>query len=304
MNFVTLGRVIRLGWLNYWRNRGLSISATLVMTLTLMIVLIFLFINGVLSATSQEMRSRFDMIITFHDTASQEQIDDLQQLLAARPETREVTYVSKEEASARFQNFPFLTDRTKQAISGDNNPLPRSLEIRTTETSELDDLEAIVAESPWKELIRSNSYGVNEDLIKKLSDFDRALTTAGIVLSLVFLAISFVVVINTIRLTIFARREEIEIMRLVGANNIFIRMPFVVEGILYGMVAATAALIATWLVVQQIGPVLNRYLDVIEVDLTALFISRLPLLIIIELALGLGLAVFASLISIQRYLKR
>lgn len=304
MNFVTLGRVIRLGWLNYWRNRGLSISATLVMTLTLMIVLIFLFINGVLSATSQEMRSRFDMIITFHDTASQEQIDDLQQLLATRPETREVTYVSKEEASARFQNFPFLTDRTKQAISGDNNPLPRSLEIRTTETSELDDLEAIVAESPWKELIRSNSYGVNEDLIKKLSDFDRALTTAGIVLSLVFLAISFVVVINTIRLTIFARREEIEIMRLVGANNIFIRMPFVVEGILYGMVAATAALIATWLVVQQIGPVLNRYLDVIEVDLTALFISRLPLLIIIELALGLGLAVFASLISIQRYLKR
>lgn len=304
MNALTLVRVTRLGWLNYWRNRGLSLSATLILTLTLVIMSIFLFINGVLSATSQEIQSRFDMIVTFHDSAPQEQIDELQKLLAARPDTREVKYISKDEAIARFADFPFLSARTKQAISSDNNPLPRSLEIKATDPTELDALEGLLAVSPWQELIRSNSYGTNQDLIKKLSSFGRALRTAGITLSVIFLVISLVVVINTIRLTIFARREEIEIMRLVGANNIFIRMPFVVEGILYGALASLLAVGATWLAVRKIGPALNQYLDVIQVDLTALFLDRLPSLIVYELIIGLGVAIFASLISIQRYLKR
>lgn len=303
MNLVTWYRVIRLGWHNYWRNRGLSLSATLILTLTLVVVLIFLFVNGVLSATSREMRSRFDMIITFHDSASQEQIDTLQRVLAARPGTQEVRFVSKEEAGERFKNFPFLTEKTKEALTEANNPLPRSLEVKASDPTELDALKALLAESPWKEMIRSNSYRVNQELIKKLANFDRALTTAGIVASIVFLTISLVVVMNTIRLTIFARREEIEIMRLVGANNIFIRLPFVVEAIIYGVTAAFLAIGATWLVIQKIGPPLNNYLDVIELDLKSVFIDRLPLLIGLELIIGLSVAIFGSLVSIQRYLK-
>lgn len=303
MTLVTGWRVLRLGWLNFWRNRGLSLSATVVLAFTLVVVLFFLFLNGVLGATSRELRSRFDMIITFSDEIPQEQIDDLQRTLAARSETREVHFVSKDEAAARFQKFPFLTDRTKQAVAPDHNPLPRSLEIKANDPSKLDALQALLGQTPWQEIIRSNSYPKNQNLIKKLAGFDRTLSTAGIIASLVFLGISLVVVINTIRLTIFARREEIEIMRLVGANNIFIRLPFVVEGVLYGLIAAFLAVGLTWIVVEKIGPTLNQYLDVIQLNLTALFLDRLPLLIGLELLIGLSVAVFASLISIQRYLK-
>lgn len=144
----------------------------------------------------------------------------------------------------------------------------------------------------------------NKETIQKIDRFERAVSTAGLVLSLIFIVISLVVVINTIRLAIFARREEIEIMRLVGANNVFIRSPFIVEGIMYGLVATGLAIILVWLSINQLGELLNRYLAEIDVDVVRLFADQLPLLIIVELVLGLGVTIFASLISLQRYLRK
>ncbi len=304
MSMITLVRILKLGWANYWRNRGLSISATLVLTLTLIIVLIFFLLNSILAATSREVRSKIDLVVTFDDEVPQERIDDLQKLLAAKSETKAVQFISKADALERFQDLPGVSDRTKNLLSPDNNPLPRSLEIKATSPDRLEAISRLLSASPWQEIVRKNSYLTNKETIQKIDRFERAVSTAGLVLSLIFIVISLIVVINTIRLAIFARREEIEIMRLVGANNVFIRSPFIVEGIMYGLVATGLAITIVWLSINQLGELINRYLAEIDVDVVRLFSDQLPLLIIVELVLGLGVTIFASLISLQRYLRK
>lgn len=306
MQPITLYRVLKLGWTNYWRNRGLSISATLILTLTLFIVLIFMLINGVISIASDQIRTKIGQVdIFFNDSVSEEQIELLADAVAARPDVSGVHYVSKEEAIQRFQQFPGISDRAKQATLEGKNPLPRSLEIKATDPSKLEGISNFLSESPRKEMIRRNTYNLNKETVQRLSKFERAVTWVGLALTIIFTAISLIVVLSTIRLAIFARREEIEIMRLVGANNIFIRVPFIVEGILYGLVASAIALVAVWMIVQRLGDVLGQYIrGVIPLDLPVLFEDQLPTLIITEVGLGLGIAILASLISIQRYLKR
>lgn len=305
MSVLTGARVIKLGITNYWRNRGLSISATLILTLTLFIVLVFILINTILNLTSAEIRSKIDELdITFHDSAAEEQIMTLQQTLAARSDVSEVHYVSKEEALERFQGFKDIQDSTKQVATTDNNPLPRSLEIKASSPDKLGGISDFVSNDPWKEMIRKNTYQYNQETILKLSRFEKGVAATGLTLSIVFVLVSLVVVASTIRLAIFTRREEIEIMRLVGANNVFIRVPFMIEAILYSLAAATITLGVVWVLVDRLGLSLNRFLGgIISLDLPALFVQRLPSLIGIELGLGLGITVLASLLSLQRYLK-
>lgn len=304
MQPITLIRVSKLGWANYWRNRGLSISATLILTLTLVIVLFFVLFNSILSATSAKIRDKFDMQIRFEDQIPEEKILELQKDLAARADVRAVHYVAKDEAQQRFQAIPGVSERTKQLITPESNPLRRSLEIKTATPADLEIIDAYLAQPPWQAIVYNTSYAINKTTIQKLARFERGVTTAGLSLSIIFIVISLIVVMNTIRLAIFARREEIEIMRLVGANNIFIRIPFVIEAILYGAAAAALAVGVIWLAVKNFGGLLRPYLGEVDLDLLELFHRQLPMMVATVLILGIGLAIFASLISIQRYLKR
>ncbi len=304
MKLITFWRVLKLGWNNYWRNRGLSISATLIVTLTLVTVSSFFLARGVLQATSAKIHDKIDVKVTFDDQVAETDIQALKKVIADRPEAKEVQFVTKEEAAARFHGLSGVSQETKDLVTKDNNPLPRSLEIKATTPEGLGVINLILNQQPWKDIVRRNSYDTNREDIQKITRFERGLTFAGLVLSIIFALISLVVVINTIRLAIFARREEIEIMRLVGANNIFIRIPFVVEAILYALAAAVLAMLATWGAVYQLGPILRPFLGEIDFNLLTMYTAQLPLLIALELGVGLGLAIFASLFSIQRYMKR
>lgn len=303
MKIATFGRVLKLGSNNYWRNRGLSFSTTLVLALTLFVILLFILINSVLVASSNKIHDKIDIEVTFDDQVLDAQIRNLQAILAARPDVKEVHYVSKEEALARFYNLPGVSPQTKQLVTSDSNPLPRSLEIKAVDPSDLSGINDVLDEPTWKDIIRKNSYLSNKDTISSLLKVERGIMSAGIILSIILILISLIVVMNTIRLTIFARREEIEIMRLVGASKVFIWIPFVVEAILYGLAATLIVFLVAWFLIHQFGQRLAPYLGQIDFDLVGLFMTNLPKLILTELAFGLGLSVFASLLSIRRYLK-
>lgn len=304
MKMTTFGRILKLGWKNYWRNRGLSLSTTLILSLTLFIILIFILINGVLAATSQTVHNKIDIEVTFDDQIPDTQIQNLQAVLAARPDVQEVHYVSKDEALARFDSLPGISQQTKNLVTKDSNPLPRSLEIKATDPADLSGINSVLGQPTWKEIIRKNSYLSNKDTITHLLKIERGVDTAGIILAAIFIAISLIVVTNTIRLTIFARREEIEIMRLVGASSAFVWIPFVVEAILYGLAATLIVFLIAWLLVHQFGQLLQPYLGAVDFDLPSIFKVNLLPLVLVELAFALGLSTFASLISIRRYLKQ
>ena len=303
MNWQTFGRVLKLGVVNFWRNRWLSLAATLVMTLTLLIISTFAISTIVIGKTTDSIRNKMDISVYFQDSASTEQIVDMQQKIAARSDVKEVKYISKEEALAIFKTQQ-QGKKVADLIDPNENPLPRSIEIKAVEAESLDTIASYVNEEAFKGLVHNISYQENKVVIERLIGFTSFVKKIGWIFSIVFVLIAILVILNTIRLTILTRKDEIEIMRLVGANDSFIKIPFLIEGILYGFIGTIISTIFIKIGVSSISPLIERYMGVdLSLKLNNYFTGNLFTIIGLELLVGIVIGVGCSLISIRRYLK-
>jgi cell division transport system permease protein len=303
MRWQTVSRVGKLGIINFWRNRWLSLAATLVMTLTLLIISIFLIMSLVVNKTTDSIRSKMDISVYFKDTASTDQIIELQRQLASRSDVSEVKYISKDEALANF----LAQEQGKQVaklITPEENPLPRSLEIKANQVEELDKIAQYVGEDQFAPMIHSISYQENKIVINRLIGFTTFIKRIGWIFSAIFVLISILVILNTIRLTIFTRKNEIEIMRLVGASDVFIKVPFIIEGILYGLIATIVATIIIKIGVLSISPMMTRYLGLdLSSKMLNFFSGSFLMVVGMELLVGIIIGVGCSLFSIRKYVK-
>jgi len=296
-------RVLKLGLTNFWRNRWLSLAATLVMTLTLIIISTFAIMTLVISKTTDSIRDKMDISVYFNDTADISQIIDLQNKIASRSDVKEVKYVSKEEALVIFQGQQ-QGKKVANLIDASNNPLPRSLEIKGTQPEYLDQIAQYIGQDQFKPLLHNVSYQENKVVIQRLIGFTSFLKRMGWIASIIFVLISILVILNTIRLTIFTRKDEIEIMRLVGASETFIRVPFIVEGFLYGFIATILATILIRLGVVIITPMMDQYLGIdLSYRMVSFFSANFLLVVGLELIIGIIIGIGCSLFSIRKYLK-
>ncbi len=309
----TLGRIIRLGLNNFFRNRWLTLGATLLMTLTLTMISVSLIISFMINDTSQAVRSKIDLSIYFRDDSVPDQkILDLASRIRTISTVTEVNFVNKDQALAIFKRLP-INETIKQPVNADFNPLPRSLGVKTTN---LDNIQAIVTgieQADSDKLICSEclSYAKNKEIVDSLISSTKTVQQAGWLLSIFFGLIAIFNVFNIIRLTIMARSDEIEIMRYVGASNAFIRGPFIVEGLLYGLIATATTSIAIPLLAKVISVYrggraltsLGGTLSALNTDFYQYILNHMAVLVEIQLAVGLLLGVFVSLLSIRRYLK-
>ena len=303
MSWSTSGRIFKLGLVNFWRNRWLSLAATLVMTLTLLIISIFAILTLVIGKTTDSIRAKMDISIYFNDSATTDQIIDLQRQLAARSDVKEVKYISKEEALAIFKEQQ-EGKKVAEFINPEENPLPRSLEIKATQPEYLDQIAQYVGQDESKPLIHNVSYQENKTIIERLIGVTSFIKIIGWVFSAVFVLISVLVILNTIRLTILTRKDEIEIMRLVGASDTFIKVPFIVEGFLYGFLATILATILIRIGVSVVSPLIERYLGIdLSYRLMRFFSGNFLTIVGLELIVGIVIGIGCSLISIRRYLK-
>ena len=303
MSWQTSGRIFKLGIINFWRNRWLSLAATLVMTLTLLIISVFSIMTLVISKTTESIRSRMDISVYFNDSATVDQIVDIQKQLAARSDVKEVKYISKEEALAIFKQQQ-EGKKISELINSNENPLPRSLEIKATQPEFLDDINQFVSKKEFQPLIHNVSYQENKTIIERLLGLTSFIKKIGWIASGIFVLISVLVILNTIRLTILTRKDEIEVMRLVGASDNFIKIPFVVEGSLYGIIATIIATILIRIGVSAVSPLIERYLGIdMSARLMRFFSGNFLTIIGLELIVGIVIGIGCSLISIRRYLK-
>lgn len=296
-------RIFKLGLVNFWRNRWLSLAATLVMTLTLIIISSFLILTLVIGKTTDSIREKMDISVYFNDSANVDKIVDLQKKLASRSDVREVKYISKEEALAIFKEQQ-EGRKVAELINPDENPLPRSLEIKGTQPEYLDQIAQYIAQDQFKPLLHNVSYQENKKVIQRLIGFTSFIKKMGWIASGVFVLISILVIMNTIRLTIFTRKDEIEIMRFVGANETFVRIPFIVEGVLYGLIAAVLATILIKIGVTIITPLMDQYLGIdFSYRMVKFFSSNFLMIIGVQLLVGIAIGISCSLISIRKYIK-
>lgn len=283
------------------RNALMSLAAIATMVLMLLLLAGFWLLQAGLVAGVAYVEEKVEIVADLRDVPGAEaalavQAQALAADVAALPEVREVRYVSKDEALARFRER--LRERGQADLTGylDRNPLPASLEVSLVDPREY---------QPVVDLLESRE-GVVDDvvevqqLIERLTSVTDVLRTGGfVVLALVGLVVLFIIV-NTIRLALVARREEIEIMRLVGASDAFIRWPFIFEGAFVGLLGAALALGVLALLAAPVGDLMYGFFRVLPLQLGTLARD----IVILVVGTGLGVGVLGSWISVRSYLTR
>jgi cell division transport system permease protein len=287
----SLGRA----WQGFWRNGVMSIAASATMAFMLTLLAGFWVVQTGLSAGLDFVESKVQVRAFIKDSATPTEINALQVRIAALPEVAGIEFTTKDQALADFKAREAQAGHEDLVKYLDTNPLRASLDIRLTDPKVTGD----VVETLSSSLVVDHVLPV-EDVVDRLLAVTTVIRTIGLILlGAVGITVLFIVV-NTIRLAVVARGTEIEIMRLVGASDAFVRWPFVFEGALVGMIGAGVTLLLFALAADPLSGVLMRYFEVPPLALSSLTREVL----ILTLGTGLGLGSIGAWLSVRRYLAR
>ncbi len=292
---------MRAGWLGFWRNAWLSAATIIVMTLVLFVVGNLVFLGALSHTVLRSLESKIDVSVYFTPDAPEQEILTLKREMEARPDVKEVSYVSRDSALASFRERHKDSALIVGALDElDDNPLQASVNIKAADSSQYGAISDFLAEKK-SPIVSKINYFENQDVIDRLSSIVGSVRGAGAVLTIFLAFVAVLVAFNTIRMAIYTVREEIKIMRLVGASRWFIRGPFLVTGLLYGAAAGALITLAflplTWLAAPKL------LLMVPDFNLFRYFISNGLEFFLIMLGAGIFLGVVSSLIAVRRYLE-
>lgn len=302
----SLKRVIRAGFVGFWRNGFVSLSAIFVIAVTLIVVGSSMLTGQLLDASLVQVREKVDINVYMVTSASEDEINVLKSSLESLPDVREVIYTSREDALAQFRERHKNDELTIQALEelGDN-PLGASLSIRANETSQYESIATFLtdhqaAESSEAPLIDRINFNQNKEAIDKLTNIINTVERTSYFAMLILIGASILIAFNTIRLAIYTSREEISVMRLVGASNMFIRGPFVLQGVLYGLIAGVLTLLVLYPVVLWLGPGTDVFFGF---NIFNYFVENFGYLFFVLVGSGTVLGVVSSTLAIARYLR-
>jgi cell division transport system permease protein len=302
----SLKRVIRAGFVGFWRNGFVSLSAIFVITVTLLVVGGSMLLGQLLDVSLTQIREKVDINVYMVTSAPEDTVLALKTSLEGLSDVREVIYTSREDALAQFRIRHQNDELTIQALEAlDDNPLGASLSIRANETSQYENIatfleERRASESPEAPLIDRINFNQNKEAIDKLTDIVATVEHSSFVAMLILIGSSILIAFNTVRLAIYTSREEISVMRLVGASNMFIRGPFVLQGVLYGLVSGVLTLLILYPVVLWLGPSTEAFF---EFNIFNYFVEHFGYLFFVLVGAGIILGVVSSTLAIARYLR-
>lgn len=300
--FTSLKRIIKAGFLNFRRQGGLTFATVSIMVMTISLITFLFFFQGIVQYLVLNLQEKVDVSVYFKKDSLEIEILEAKEEISRIPEVKSIEYVSQEEALDRFtqkhKDNPLLMEALAE-VGG--NPLLASLNIKAWQVDQYEALANFLEGATFQGLIEKVDYHQNKIVIGKIFDISSNIRFAGIIFSLILGIIAIVVAFNTTRLAIYSSEEEIATMRLVGASNWFIRGPFLVQGIMVGMIA----IFITILLVASISLFLSPKLETIlsGFSLFGYFINNFWTLFLIQLTAGIGLSIISSMIAIRKYLK-
>lgn len=305
--WLTFVRMCRYGVNNFSRNAWLTIAATAVMTITLLVVFITLSSRSVLLDTVGEIRDKVDMSIYVENTISEDDVKKIQSGLEKLSSVRKVTYITPEEARENFAQANKSNSGALDALNEATNEFPGTFRINPVDINQTDELRQFVENNETvKENIDQNRKpsfaGERRSAIENIGRWVSFAERAGLIASVIFIAISSLIVFNTIRMAIFNRKDEIQMMKLIGADRSFIRGPFVVEAVVYGFIAAIVATALGIGILYGASQPLLSYGVMVQntIDMVTLYIGFVLLGMIV---LGAIIGIISSLLATRRYLK-
>ncbi|MBA3550780.1 ABC transporter permease [Patescibacteria group bacterium] len=300
-------RVIKAGFVNFWRNGFVSLASVFVMTITLFVLGSLIFTSALLNAALIQIKDKVDINVYFVTAAQEEDILAIQTSVEVLPEVAAVTYTSRDNVLAEFKKRHENDQFTLQALDElHDNPLGAVLNIKAKEPSQYAGVVSFlesksVSASDGLPIIDKINYNQNKVAIDKLNQIIESGQRLGLFLLIALIIISIMITFNTIRLAIYISRDEISVMRLVGASSKFVRGPFVIVGIMYGAIAAlvTAGLFlpATF----YLGRATSSFFT--DVNIYNYYISHFGQIFLIILVSGIIIGAISSYMAVRRYLK-
>src|SRR3989338_4689062 len=311
MIFTHFKRITRTGFVNFWRNGFLSFSATIVITLSLSIFGALIFGSAFGRALLKEVKNKVDINVYFTLDAPETGILALKKTIENLPEVAKAEYISRDQALTDFKEKWKDNSLILQGLEeiGDN-PFPAVLNIKAREPSQY----AVIAhflESRDSDMIEKVNYNQNKLIIDRLGRIIPAAEKSGTLIAILFILVAIIITFNTIRLIIFTARDEISVMKLVGASNLYIRGPFVVSGIMYGMFSGVLTLIllgafayySDVLVVRFSGIQGSSDLGLLANVFSSYFLQNFGQIFLIIIGSGIILGAISSYLAVRRYLR-
>ncbi len=295
-------RVIVSGWTNFKRNSYVTFGTTGVMALVLLLFLGLIATNFLGDFLITGLESKVDVSIYFKADATEDSIQAVKSDLDGLNSVTRVTYVTREEALMQFKERHAQDALIQESLAElETNPLQASLNVKAAETGQYASIVSFLEMHKLRTTIDKINYYENEAVIGRVQRISESAQEGGLIATLILAVIAVLVAFNTIRLTIYNQKSEIEVMRLVGGSNWYIRAPYLVEGALYGSFAAVLALVVFYAGAASVSPKIALVMP--GVSFIGYFTGNGAQIALLTLASGIMLGMVSSMIAIRRFLR-
>jgi cell division transport system permease protein len=281
-------------------------ASVFVLTVALFVIGATMFLDQLLTTSLTTIQSKVDINVYFVPDASEEEIDRIRTAVAALPEVENVTYTTRQEALEEYRNRNQGNEIALQALEELNeNPLGATIAVQARETSQYEEVARYLDEQKALEdvsapVIDVINYARNKDSIDTLTGIIEAVERTTFFVMVILLLAATLITFNTIRLAIYTSREEISIMRLVGASNMFIRGPFMLQGVMYGLLAGLLTLALFYPILIWVGPETAAFF---EINLFDYYMTNFKTIFGVIVGIGVGLGLVSSTLAVARYLR-
>ncbi len=309
MDTLTIRRILRAGILSFSRNAFVSFASILVMTVTLFTVGVTIFAGVILNSALIELRDKADVNVYFTENAPEQRILEMKASLEALSEVAMVEYLSREEALAAFRERHKNDQLTLSALDelGDN-PLGAVLNVKAKEINQYEGISAFLQDQQQAEaggasvIDKINFYDdQHRAALSRLQYITDSARVLGLWIIAILIATTLAISFNTLRLAIYGSRDEIQVMRLVGAGSFYIRAPFMVEGVLYGLIAGLVTLLIFYPLTWWLGGATGNFFG--GVNIFSYYMQNFLYFFAVIIGTGVVLGAIASFLAVRRYLK-
>lgn len=305
---LNLKRIIKSGGQNFSRNTFVSLSAVLIMTITLVVFSTILFASALLNQSLVQIQKKLDINVYFEPTATEDQVLAVQSDLESQPDVEYVEYVTREQA---LENFKYNNRNKPQNLEAlyelEDNPFGAELYVKTTrqESAQYEQIAAYLETNypagQEDSLIETVNFNENKELIQKLERFIAAGQRLGGIVTVLFILLSIIITFNTIRLAMYISRDEIKVMRLVGATSSYISGPFIVTGILYGIVSSFLTLLLLYPLTLYTGKATTDFFA--GIDVSEYYVSHFGQFFLMIFFSAVFIGAVSSFIAVKKYLR-
>lgn len=300
--FVFLKRIVKEGWKGFWREREMVFANVFILVMTISLISSLFLLKEVSQFLISGLEEKADISVYFKEETLEEDILKLKEKISQISEIKEIQYISKEKAledfKERHKDNPVLIEALAEV---GKNPFLSSLSIKAREPGQYETILEFLKNPNFEGLIKKIDYHQRKPLIEKIFSFTSNLEKGGIILSLILALVAILITFNTVKLSIINLKEEIFIQRLVGASNWFIRGPFIVQGIISGVLATLFSILILSFSIWFLSPKIEILFP--GLNLFGIFTNNFWILLLIQLTIGIGLGIVSSFIAIRKYLR-